>query len=190
MVKEFHGFSPDEEIRLRIASHNLHRRHIPQTLPTDFAVVQVRNEKSLPAIMKLMPYAVGAKPITEIEISDLVSDPRVCSDIARINFGYLMMMVREGIYTDMGVHSTGGERIKDKLTRSLRCVNIVVGEINGEARAFPDSDWSFDNTNPLVSTPLKRTKFAAKAVTKLLFYGAASVRGRIRNKLSSHHSPL
>lgn len=175
------GLSAAEEIARRRESLKLYERFLPDfTLPTQHVILQGtrEDETKVPLLGRFSPKVEDVKALTDIRTREILSNPKLLRDIARINFGNLKMVLKEGKIPDSGGRGGFGSSLPRPLasiTTRLTSNNILVGkDSSGDTKVFCDPDWFTEPAGGAITKTAIKAKYTCLYAARCTFFYVAS----------------
>jgi hypothetical protein len=148
------GFPPDIseklEVQTRLGALELHREFLPDfTQKTEPILIQGLEKTDSgtiprPVIARFIPRLNDVRPISDLGGKEILSDSALCGDLARINLGYLKILLTRGVVCDQGYYGEFGSKLPviRRVTHYLTSANTMIGTNKaGERETFCDPDW-------------------------------------------------
>lgn len=171
-----------EEVLLRRTSTELYRQFAPDyVLPTSHVLLQGQREDGSDAVLlgRFSPKVEGARSLTDIKTREILSNPKLCRDIARISFGQFKMVLKTGKLPDSGGRGGFGSSLPrpiSAITTRLTSNNILVGhDDEGNTITFCDPDWCIEPQGSPRTKAVARAKYACLYAARSAFFYTASV---------------
>lgn len=175
----------EEETKKRAKSIGLFKKYVPDNVQrTDQVLLHGMGNygENIALLGRFVPRLFNVKPSYQIPVREIISTPELSNEFAKINLGFLKMILREDIVPDLGRVGDSGNKLPllRRITRPLTNANIMLGqELAGKQVVFCDPDWYMERVNGREQEfrKLKRETISV-CLRNYIFYKTAALVGK------------